>query len=83
MKLYQIEHDNCESYEENYHYREDKVYINKETLIKHLKDNGYVEKIFGYPEDDYNDMYYKDNIEDMPLFREDKVTIHELTVEDK
>ena len=79
MKLYQVEHDNCEPYEDNHSYREDKVYTNKENLIKRIKAEGYEEKRNGYLQDGYT-YYYKDNIEDVPLFREDMITIHELEV---
>lgn len=81
MKLYQVEHDNCEPYEYNYSYREDTVYINKENLIKRIKAEGYEEKRSGYLQDGYN-YYYKDNVEDVPLFREDMVTIHEITLKE-
>ncbi|UXE02845.1 hypothetical protein Koombakaat1_00055 [Staphylococcus phage Koomba-kaat_1] len=37
MKLYQVEHDYCEPYEDSYSYREDKVYTNKEQLVKDIK----------------------------------------------
>lgn len=79
MKLYQVEHDNCEPYEDNHSYREDKVYTNKENLIKRIKAEGYEEKRSGYLQDG-EPYYYKDNIEDVPLFREDMITIHELEV---
>ena len=77
MKLYQVEHDNCEPYEYKYSYREDTVYINKENLIKRIKAEGYEEKRSGYLQDG-DTYYYKDNIEDVPLFREDMITIHEI-----
>lgn len=79
MKLYQVEHDNCEPYEDNHSYREDKIYTNKENLIKRIKAEGYEEKRSGYLQDG-DTYYYKDNIEDVPLFREDMITIHELEV---
>ena len=79
MKLYQVEHDNCEPYEDNYSYRENKVYTDKENLIKRIKADGYEEKRSGYLQDGYT-YYYKDNIEDVPLFREDMITIHGLEV---
>ena len=79
MKLYQVKHDNCEQYEDNYSYKEDKVYTNKDNLIKRIKAEGYEEKRSGYLQDGYT-YYYKDNIEDVPLFREDMITIHELEV---
>lgn len=81
MKLYQVEHDNFEPYEDNYSYREDTVYTNKENLIKRIKAEGYEEKRGGYPPDEYT-YYYKDNIEGVPLFREDMITIHEVTLEE-
>ncbi|BCG66265.1 hypothetical protein [Staphylococcus phage vB_SsapH-Golestan101-M] len=81
MKLYQVEHDNFEPYEDNYSYREDKVYTNKENLIKRIKAEGYEEKRGGYLPDEYT-YYYKDNIEDVPLFREDMITIHEITLKE-
>jgi len=77
MKLYQVEHDNCEQYEDNYSYREDTVYTNKKNLIKRIKAEGYEEKGRGYIPDGHF-FYYKDNIEDVPLFREDMITIHEI-----
>ena len=77
MKLYQVEHYNCEKYEDAYCYREDKVYTDKDTLLNILKEQGYEEKIDSSSEEVY---YYKDNVEDMPLFREDLVTIHEVEV---
>lgn len=81
MKLYQVEHDNCEQYEDNYSYREDTVYTNKENLIKRIKAEGYEEKGIGYiPYGHF--CYYKDNIEDVPLFREDMITIHEVTLKE-
>lgn len=81
MKLYQVEHDNCEEYEDNYSYREDTVYTNKENLIKRIKAERYEEKRSGYLQDEYT-YYYKDNIEDVPLFREDMITIHEVTLKE-
>ena len=81
MKLYQVEHDNCEEYEDNYSYREDTVYTNEENLIKRIKAEGYEEKRSGYLQDEYT-YYYKDNIEDVPLFREDMITIHEVTLKE-
>ena len=81
MKLYQVEHDNCEQYEDNYSYREDTVYTNKENLIKRIKAEGYEEKRSGYLQDG-DTYYYKDNIEDVPLFREDMITIHEITLKE-
>lgn len=81
MKLYQVEHDNCEQYEDNYSYREDKVYTNKENLIKRIKSEGYEEKEGGYLNNEYT-YYYKDDIEDVPLFMEDMITIHEITVKE-
>lgn len=44
MKLYQVEHNNCEHYEDNFHFREDKVYTNKENLIQRIKNEGYKEE---------------------------------------
>ena len=84
MKLYQVEHYNCEKYEDAYYYREDKVYTNKNTLLNILKEQGYEEKTDSHSEGE-GVYYYKDNVEDMPLFREDLVTIHEVEVieEDK
>ena len=81
MKLYQVEHNNCEKYEEKYSYREDTVYTNKENLIKRIKAEGYEEKVSGYLKNEYT-YYYKDNIEDVPLFREDMITIHEITLKE-
>lgn len=83
MKLYQVEHDNCElNIEDNYSYREDTVYTNKENLIKRIKSNDYSEeKRGGYLTGEYT-YYYKDNIEDVPLFREDMITIHEIYLEE-
>lgn len=81
MKLYQVEHDNCEQYEDNYSYREDTVYTDKENLIKRIKSEGYEEKRSGYLQDG-EPYYYKDNIEDVPLFREDMITIHEITLKE-
>lgn len=81
MKLYQVEHDNCESYEDNYSYREDSVYTNKDNLIKRIKEEGYEEKGGGFLKNEYT-YYYKDNIEDVPLFREDMITIHEITLKE-
>lgn len=81
MKLYQVEHDNCEYYEANYSYREDSVYTNKENLIKRIKAEGYEEKGGGYFNNEYT-YYYKDDIEDVPLFMEDMITIHEITVKE-
>ncbi|WJJ57937.1 hypothetical protein UDOIXSUF_CDS0044 [Staphylococcus phage PG-2021_1] len=37
MRLYQAEHDNCEQYEDNYSYRENKAYTNKDNLIKRTR----------------------------------------------
>ncbi|UGL60459.1 hypothetical protein [Staphylococcus phage vB_SurM-PSU4] len=81
MKLYQVEHDNCEEYEDNYSYREDTVYTDKENLIKRIKEEGYEEKRSGYLQDGYT-YYYKDDIEDVPLFMEDMITIHEITLKE-
>lgn len=79
MKLYQIEHDNCESYEVNYKYREDKVYKNKEKLIQRLIEEGYEEEqdsLFGQ-------QFVKDIVIDIDLvIGIDLVRIHELTIED-
>ena len=84
MKLYQVEHYNCEKYEDAYYYREDKVYTDKDTLLNILKEQGYEEKVDSSSEGE-EVYYYKDNVEDMPLYREDLVTIHEIEVieEDK
>lgn len=79
MKLYQVEHHNCESYEDAYYYREDEVYTNKDNLIKRIKAEGYEEKRSGYLQDG-DIYYYKDNVEDEPLFSEDMITIHEVEV---
>lgn len=79
MKLYQVEHYNCEPYEDAYYYREDEVYTDKDNLIKRIKAEGYEEKRSGYLQDG-DIYYYKDNVEDEPLFNEDMITIHELEV---
>ncbi|AJA42340.1 BofL [Staphylococcus phage vB_SepM_ phiIPLA-C1C] len=79
MRLYQAEHDNCEQYEDNYSYRENKAYTNKDNLIKRIKEEGYEEKRSGYLQDGYI-YYHKDNIEDVPLFKEDMIIIHELEI---
>ena len=79
MKLYQVEHYNCEKYEDAYYYREDKVYTDKDIPLNILKEQGYEEKTDSHSEGE-EVYYYKDNVEDMPLFREDLVTIHEVEV---
>lgn len=79
MKLYQVEHYNCEPYEDGYTYREDAVYTDKDNLIKRIKAEGYEEKRSGYLQDG-DIYYYKDNVEDKPLFNEDMITIHEIEV---
>lgn len=41
MKLYQIEHNNCEPYEDNLTFRENTIYMDKENLIKDILNSGY------------------------------------------
>ncbi|AAX92442.1 BofL [Staphylococcus phage Twort] len=73
MKLYQVEHDNCEPYEENYHYREDKVYKDKEKLVQRLTEEGYEEEQDSF----FGQQFVKDFVIGI-----DVVRIHELTIED-
>lgn len=50
MKVYLIEFNNGEAYEDFYSWIDDVVYLNKEDCINSLRDKGYVEdtiKIFG------------------------------------
>ncbi|EGQ2747462.1 hypothetical protein KXP75_000951 [Staphylococcus pseudintermedius] len=41
MKLYQIEHSNCEPDEDNFTFRENTIYMNKENLVKDILNSGY------------------------------------------
>ncbi|XWX32554.1 hypothetical protein LCFBJUUZ_CDS0095 [Staphylococcus phage PG-2021_76] len=77
MKLYQVEHDNCEPYEDNFHFREDKVYTDKDNLIKRIKDHGYKEETSHRGEQEF----IKEALGEYELER-DLVTIHELEVID-
>uniref|UniRef100_A0AAU8GS53 BofL n=1 Tax=Mammaliicoccus phage MSShimriz1 TaxID=3230127 RepID=A0AAU8GS53_9VIRU len=77
MKLYQVEHDNCEPYEDNFHFREDKVYTDKDNLIKRIKDHGYKEETNYLGEQEF----IKEALGEYELER-DLVTIHELEVID-
>lgn len=70
MILYQAEHNNCEPYEDNYSYRENKVYRYKEELIKRLKEAGY--------EAQSGQVFVKGNPKRFDDF--DLVTIYELKV---
>lgn len=72
MKLYQIEHNNCEPYEDNYHFREDEVYKDKEKLIETIKGNGYEKRI--NHRGDYE--FIKGDPRGFDEF--DKITIHKL-----
>lgn len=77
MKLYQVEHDNCEPYEDGFSYREDEVYTDKDNLIKRIKAEGYEE------ETDVNegeDFYYYKEIPGEYEVKEDMITIHEIEV---
>lgn len=74
MKLYQVKHDNCEPYGDNHHFREDKVYTNKENLIKSILDKGYEEvKVFR------DEVGY---IKHLDFFMDDMITIHEIEIID-
>lgn len=77
MKLYQVEHNNCEPYEDNFHFREDKVYTDKDNLIKRIKDHGYKEETNYLGEQEF----IKEALGEYELER-DLVTIHELEVID-
>ncbi|BEU75265.1 hypothetical protein RNIID_0530 [Staphylococcus phage phiRNIID] len=77
MKYYQVEHDNCELYEDSYSYREDKIYTSKEQLIKDIKSRGYRE-LQGMSRKHYGVSYLK-HIDD---FRDDMITIHEIEIVD-
>lgn len=77
MKLYQVEHDNCEPYEDNYHFREDEVYADKEKLIEIIKAKGYDERINHRKEHKFT----KGDPRGFDRF--DMITIHELAVVDK
>lgn len=76
MKYYQVEHDNCEPYEDNYSYREDKVYTNKEQLVKDIKAKGYKE-LQGLTLKNNDGVNYLKHIDD---FRDDMITIHEIEI---
>lgn len=74
MKLYQVEHNNCEPYEDNFHFREEEVYTNKENLIKRIKEEGYREEITYRGEQEFikGDPRGFDGM--------DMITIHELEI---
>lgn len=74
MKLYQVEHNNCEPYEDNFHFRENKIYTDKENLIKRIKEEGYIEKIT-YREEQ---KFVKGDPSGFDTM--DMITIHELEV---
>lgn len=73
--MYQVEHNNMEPYEDNHHYREDKVYTNKEALIKDILDQGYKEVY-----DDFRDKYMYQKGDPEGFGHLDCITIHELTI---
>ncbi|AKA61396.1 hypothetical protein BH792_gp146 [Staphylococcus phage Stau2] len=77
MKYYQVEHDNCELYEDSYSYREDKIYTSKEQLIKDIKSKGYKE-LQGMSRN-HDGIAYLKHIDD---FRDDMITIHEIEIVD-
>lgn len=66
MLLYQALHDNCEQYEDNYTWRENAVYKDKNKLIRKLLDAGYEEikhlngKTEYYKETSYIGVIFKD-----------------------
>lgn len=74
MKLYQVEHNNCEPYGDNHHEREDKIYTDKENLIKDILSKGYKE--------DTNHRGEQEFIKGDPrdFYGMDMITIHELEV---
>lgn len=76
MKLYQVEHNNCEPYEDNFHFREEEVYTNKENLIKRIKNEGYKEETSYRGEQEFTkgDPRGFDGM--------DMITIHELNIVD-
>lgn len=73
MKLYQIEHNNCEPYEDNLTFRENTIYMDKENLIKDILNSGY--------ELTTNGGYIK-NEEGANYYQTDLVSIIELDVVD-
>lgn len=79
MKLYQVEHYNCELYEDAFIYREDEVYTDKGNLIKRIKEEGYEEKT---DVNEGEDFYYYKEIPGEYEVKEDMITIHEIEVID-
>ncbi|WAX23217.1 hypothetical protein VL10_ORF26 [Staphylococcus phage vB_SauM_VL10] len=77
MKYYQIEHDNCEPYEDSYSYRENKIYTNKEQIVKDIKSKGYRE-LQGMSRK-HDGVSYLKHIDE---YTDDMITIHEVEIID-